>query len=200
MFEAVHGAAPDIAGQNIANPTAMILSAIMMCRYIDLGDVADTIEHALAKTFDDGTMTVDLNRTTGVSTTEFTEAIIHNLGHESNGFTPSSFTPIKMPSINALLTNKGQCIGVDIVIVSNESVDQLKATLNRMADEHGFQHVRLSNRGKEITANETNQIIPQWFCRFESRNGHCDNAKITTLISTVATQYHWVQIEKLCTF
>ena len=61
MFEAVHGAAPDIAGQNKANPTAMILSAVMMCRYLGLDDHADTIENALAVTFESNKMTGDLN-------------------------------------------------------------------------------------------------------------------------------------------
>src|SRR6201981_1348566 len=47
VFEAVHGSAPDIAGKNIANPTALLLSAVLMLRHIDEGAAADRIMHAL---------------------------------------------------------------------------------------------------------------------------------------------------------
>ena len=47
MFEAVHGSAPDIAGKNLANPTALLLSAVLMLRHIDEGDAADRIMQAL---------------------------------------------------------------------------------------------------------------------------------------------------------
>lgn len=78
VFEAVHGSAPDIAGKNIANPTAIIQSSIMMLRYIDEYDKALKIEKALEKVFmDNSKLTVDLG---GNSTTdEFTEEIIKNM-------------------------------------------------------------------------------------------------------------------------
>src|SRR3954452_17195711 len=50
LFEAVHGSAPDIAGKNLANPTALLLSAIMMLRHINEDDAAARIENALNKT------------------------------------------------------------------------------------------------------------------------------------------------------
>ncbi|CAH1953810.1 unnamed protein product [Acanthoscelides obtectus] len=46
LFESVHGTAPDIAGQDKANPTALLLSAVMMLRYMNLNDHADKIQHA----------------------------------------------------------------------------------------------------------------------------------------------------------
>ena len=49
VFEAVHGSAPDIAGKNIANPTALLLSAVMMLRHIDEGAAADRIMAALGR-------------------------------------------------------------------------------------------------------------------------------------------------------
>lgn len=78
VFEAVHGSAPDIAGKNIANPTAIIQSSIMMLRYIGEYDKALKIEKALDKVFmDNSKLTVDLG---GNSTTdEFTEEIIKNM-------------------------------------------------------------------------------------------------------------------------
>ena len=200
MFEAVHGAAPDIAGQNKANPTAMILSAVMMCRYLGLDDHADTIENALAVTFESNKMTGDLNPSNPCSTNEFTQAVINNLGKTSSAFTPSSFKPISMPEIKAPELNPGACKGVDIIIISDYAYNDLQQYLNDIAQKQGFNSVRLSNRGKEIYENEKNQIIPQWFCRFETKNGDCDDQKITTLVNEVSQKFHWVQVEKLCAF
>jgi len=78
LFEAVHGTAPDIAGKNLANPTALLMSAIMMLRYIGEGSAADRIEAALNKVLEKHeTVTRDLG---GKATTaEFTDAIIANL-------------------------------------------------------------------------------------------------------------------------
>jgi isocitrate dehydrogenase len=198
MFEAVHGAAPDIAGKNIANPTAMILSAIMMCRYIQLDGLANTIEHALAKTFNDGHMTRDLNKTSGLTTSEFTDRIIQNLGHSIVSFKPSSFKPIQLPVIKPEPVNPGKCCGVDIIIITNETVQTIQATLNPLAKRHGFKPVTLSNRGQKITNETSDQLIPQWFCRFQ-RDGS-DQARIAGLINDVSVHYHWTQIEKLCEF
>lgn len=77
VFEPVHGSAPDIKGQNRANPTALLLSAIEMLRYINEFDYADKIEKALLKTLSSGYKTADLGGK--LSTSEFSEKIIANL-------------------------------------------------------------------------------------------------------------------------
>tara|TARA_Y100001935_G_scaffold255658_1_gene270631 strand:+ start:15882 stop:17267 length:1386 start_codon:yes stop_codon:yes gene_type:complete len=200
MFEAVHGAAPDIAGKNKANPTAMILSAVMMCRYLGLDDHADTIENALAVTFESGKMTGDLNPSNPCSTLEFTDEVINNLGKKSNAFKPSIFKPIAMPEVIPPKLNKGMCKGVDIIIISDQTYSEIQTHLNTIAKTHDFLKVRLSNRGKEIIGNDKQQIIPQWFCRFELDHGECDDQKITNLVNDVSQTFHWVQVEKLCSF
>ncbi|MGC6367929.1 MAG: isocitrate/isopropylmalate family dehydrogenase [Candidatus Marinamargulisbacteria bacterium] len=200
MFEAVHGAAPDIAGQNIANPTAMILSAVMMLRYIEMGAIADTIEQALAVTFEQGKFTKDLNRDNGLSTDQFTAAVIQNLGKSSSSFKSSVFKPVQLPEIKPPKTTKGVCFGVDIIIISNEPFDQLSERLNTIGIAEGFKPVVLSNRGKKVTMPEEHQIIPQWFCRFESNQDVLRTHQITNLINKVSNDYHWVQVEKLFKF
>ncbi len=77
VFEPVHGSAPDIQGQNKANPTALLLSACEMLRYIEENSYADRIEKALFKTLSDNIKTADLGGK--ASTSEFTQAIIKNL-------------------------------------------------------------------------------------------------------------------------
>lgn len=77
VFEPVHGSAPDIKGQNKANPTALLLSAIEMLKYIKEFEYAKKIEKALFKTLSEGYKTVDIGGT--LTTTEFTQKVIDNL-------------------------------------------------------------------------------------------------------------------------
>jgi isocitrate dehydrogenase (NAD+) len=81
VFEAVHGSAPDIAGQGIANPTAILMSAILMLRHIGETDAADRIEKAMLAVFAEGkTLTKDLGGT--AKTNEFARAICEKLAGE----------------------------------------------------------------------------------------------------------------------
>lgn len=77
VFEPVHGSAPDIKGQNKANPTALLLSAIEMLKYINETTYAQKIEKALFKTLSEGHKTADIGG--NLSTTEFSAKIIANL-------------------------------------------------------------------------------------------------------------------------
>lgn len=77
VFEPVHGSAPDIKGQNKANPTALLLSAVEMLKYIGETVYAQKIQSALFKTFSQGKFTSDLGG--NLTTKEFTDAIIQNL-------------------------------------------------------------------------------------------------------------------------
>src|SRR6202050_1105671 len=79
LFEAVHGTAPDLAGKGIANPTALLMSSIMMLRYRNQDEVAQCIETALHSVYHTGQA---LTRDVGgkASTSEFTEALIRQLG------------------------------------------------------------------------------------------------------------------------
>ncbi len=78
IFEAVHGSAPDIAGQNKANPLALLLSSLEMLKYLNLNDFAQKIENAILKTLESDCKTGDLGG--NATTTEFTKKIIENLG------------------------------------------------------------------------------------------------------------------------
>src|SRR5437763_5824483 len=78
VFEAVHGSAPDIAGRDLANPTALLLSAVLMLRHIDEARAADRIMQALGRVLVDGKVrTRDLRGT--ATTMEFAEALCRQL-------------------------------------------------------------------------------------------------------------------------
>lgn len=78
VFEAVHGSAPDIAGQGIANPTALLMSAILMLRHIDEIDAADRVQKAMLEVYAEGKIrTRDLGGT--AKTADFASAIIDKM-------------------------------------------------------------------------------------------------------------------------
>jgi isocitrate dehydrogenase (NAD+) len=78
VFEAVHGSAPDIAGQGIANPTAILMSGILMLRHLNEMDAADRIEKAMMDVYAEGEIrTRDLGGT--AKTDEFATAIVNKL-------------------------------------------------------------------------------------------------------------------------
>ena len=77
VFEAVHGSAPDIAGTGIANPTALLFSALLMLRHIGEGAMADRIMQAVVATLSDGVRTRDLGGT--ATTVEYADAICQRL-------------------------------------------------------------------------------------------------------------------------
>ena len=79
VFEAVHGTAPDIAGKNVANPTALLMSSIMMLRHIDEIEAAKRVEDALFTVYREGkSLTRDVGGT--ASATEFTDNLISTMG------------------------------------------------------------------------------------------------------------------------
>ncbi len=82
VFEATHGTAPDIGGKNLANPSSLILSSVLMLQYLGWNEAAELIIKAMEKTINHGQLTQDLaqfvNGSTGLSTHEFANAIIHN--------------------------------------------------------------------------------------------------------------------------
>jgi isocitrate dehydrogenase (NAD+) len=78
VFEAVHGSAPDIAGKDLANPTALLVSAIMMLDHFDQQDAAERIRRALDETYAAGIRTRDLGGSAG--TREFARAVVSRIG------------------------------------------------------------------------------------------------------------------------
>ncbi len=82
VFEAVHGSAPDIAGRNLANPLALIRSAVLMLQHIDEGEAAKRVEGAIDSVVSQqGLLTRDLGGS--ATTTEFTEALVREIGERA---------------------------------------------------------------------------------------------------------------------
>lgn len=183
IFEAVHGTAPDIAGKNIANPTALLLSGVAMLRHVGLTENASVIENALLYTLESGIHTGDFGDKTkpAVNTTQFTEAIIGNFGKkpaigakEIVPNKPGTPTPLKL-EFNSMMVSKETenetIAGVDLFIESNEQ----PAVIAEKCKRHGgvkFNLVSISNRGTQVwpTGSVYTNLVNQYNVRFESIN------------------------------
>lgn len=181
IFEAVHGTAPDIAGKNIANPTALLLSGFGMLRHLGLMEAATMMENALLFTLENGEHTGDFgNReTASLSTTGFAEAIIRNFGkipsHNPKPHipdqdpTPTHFKLEKNPMLESMEMGKVSIVGVDMFIESNiQPKDIAEKCLNHTADI--FKLVTISNRGTQVwpKGSSFTNLVNQYSCRFES--------------------------------
>lgn len=195
VFEAVHGSAPDIAGKNLANPTALLLSAITMLRHIFEFQIADKIERALKQTLQEGIKTKDLGGSASTSefTTEITQRLDHNtLQHQD----PHKVLRIKIDS-DAVLASKVKeikLVGVD-VFIQHQGLPPVSNKIGK------FKLHTISNRGTKVYPGELpNILLVDWFhCRFFSDSEIHEN-DICELISEISKKFRWMHIEKIFEF
>ena len=181
IFEAVHGTAPDIAGKNIANPTALLLSGLAMLRHVGLTENAAIIENALLYTLENGVHTGDFGdkNIPSVNTTQFAEAIIGNFGktpqvggREIIPNEPGTPTPLKL-EINSMMISKEAedevISGVDLFIESSQQPLEIAEKCKRHAGVK-FNLVSISNRGTQVwpTGSVYTNLVNQYNVRFES--------------------------------
>jgi isocitrate dehydrogenase len=184
IFEAVHGTAPDIAGKNIANPTALLLSGIAMLRHLGYMQNAAVIENALLFTLEQGIRTGDFGdkNKQALNTTQFAEAIIGNFGKEpavnakpllpNMPATPTSFKLDKNPMLVSKEMENETISGVDMFIESAEQPEVIAHKCQR----HGgvkFNILSVSNRGTQVwpTGSVFTNLVNQYNVRFESIDG-----------------------------
>ncbi|SJZ78789.1 NADP-dependent isocitrate dehydrogenase [Sediminibacterium ginsengisoli] len=181
IFEAVHGTAPDIAGKNIANPTALLLSGFGMLRHLGLMEAAAMIENALLYTLESGVHTGDFGSkaTPSLNTTEFAAAIIANFGKqpannpkpllEDKEVTPTIFKLEKNPMLESKEHGVEYINGVDMFIESNEQPNVVAEKCLQHTLEL-FKLVTISNRGTQVwpKGSSFTNLVNQYACRFES--------------------------------
>jgi isocitrate dehydrogenase len=210
MFEAVHGSAPDIAGKNVANPTALILSALMLLRHVGEGAAASAIEHAVLVTLEEGVRTGDMEGLRAASSTsEFTDAIIANLGKQSRLAKPREFQRINVPpaqqGVGHVAVASRSVTGVDVFLESLDYPAQIGDALTRLAAGSGLELKVISNRGTAVwpdTGHGTS-LVDAYQCRFVVSGpvgGEVTDAQIMDLLQRISSTYRWVHIEKLQRF
>jgi isocitrate dehydrogenase len=181
IFEAVHGTAPDIAGKNMANPTALLLSGLAMLRHLGMMKKAVLIENALLYTLENGIHTGDFGskETASLNTTDFANAIIKHFGKlpslqakellEDQPPTPTHFKPEKNPLIMSKELVQEVIVGVDLFIESEEQPEEVAKKLLLHCG-NDFQLITISNRGTQVWPKGSifTNLVNQYRCRFET--------------------------------
>ncbi len=208
MFEAIHGSAPTIAGQNIANPSGLLHGAIQMLVHIGQPIIASTIMNAWLKTIEDGIHTRDIysynHSTELVGTKEFADAVISRLGEIPNVFKPVEYS--STAHISASYTYKRpqvkkEIIGVDVFIDSLLSPDEL-AKIIQSLDPSPLSLLVITNRGVKVwpEGHPGTFLTDHVRLRFRSQQPvtHTD---VTDLLTNIAASgLDFIKIETLCSF
>ncbi len=193
MFEAVHGSAPDIAGKGIANPSGLLLGAVMMLVHIGQTEVAEKIHNAWKKTIEDGIHTGDIFREgqskSRAGTDEFTDAVIERLGQKPATLTKVEYDKeskgIILAPLKKIKEEDKKRVGVDIGLNYEGSADDL-ANMVKPCITENLNLSLISNRGVKVWPNGAKETFctDNWRLRFESKNG--DNVRTSEVVELIA--------------
>lgn len=181
MFEAIHGSAPMIAGQNIANPSGLLNGAIMMLNHIGETEVASKIQNAWLKTIEEGIHTFDIfsneNSKRKVGTKEFADAVIGNLGQKPTLLKPASQTetkPLQLPKYLRKPSAEKALVGVDIFVHWNGTEPDELAEKLQLLNNEGIKLSMITNRGIKVWPDGFSETFctDHWRCRFQHESGN----------------------------
>ncbi|MCC6962653.1 MAG: NADP-dependent isocitrate dehydrogenase [candidate division Zixibacteria bacterium] len=211
IFEAVHGSAPKYAGKNVINPTAVLFSAVMMLRYLEMFKEAALIENSVMYTLEEGkVMPRDVvGDARAASTTQYTDAIIANFGKSSTKFKVRDHKPIKMPKIDLrpdfVRVKSRRVAGTDLFVEWTGSVDELGKKAETLLDGTPLRLKMVSSRGTKVypTMGAITDTVDQFRLRCMMRDDTkelTDELLIALLQKASSMGLHWAHIEKLSVF
>ncbi len=212
IFEAVHGSAPKYAGKNVINPTALLMSGVMMLRHLNEFEAAEKIEHAILVTLAAGIRTRDIaGDHQATSTSDYTNAIISNLGKRSETWKVREHKPLKLPRLAPQPDEqsvKRRLIGIDVFLQSSLGPEELGADLVELTSDTPLSLKIISNRGTKVypAMGVMTDCIDQYRCRFFFKGDTANvseaetDAVLLALVQRIATKHTWVHLEKLQEF
>lgn len=210
MFEAIHGSAPRRAGQNLANPSGLILASVLMLVHVGLPEKAELIHNAWLSTVEEGIHTYDIyeegKSRQKVGTKEFAKAVIERLGKKPHTLKEVHYqnAPAQKQSVYSTKTSKvvKEIIGVDVFVESTSSVDDIEKKLNGIKDT-GFKLTMIGNRGTKVWPNKMPETfcVDSWRCRFMGLQKPVSHHQIVKLLTQLAdAKVDFLKTEHLCTF
>lgn len=215
MFEAIHGSAPTIAGQNVANPSGMLLGAVMMLVHIGLPETATRVHNAWLRTIEDGIHTADIYREgtskEHVGTQGFADAVIQRLGKNPETLPPVDYVHppeailTEQSSYEVPAPEKKELIGVDVFLDWTAGTpDELGAGL-KLVEGDEFRIALITNRGVKVWPGGYPETFctDHWRCRFRSKksSGTVTHQDVIGLLQRLADAgYDFIKTEHLCTF
>jgi isocitrate dehydrogenase len=178
MFEAIHGSAPRRAGQNLANPSGLLLGAVLMLVHIDMPETAALVHNAWLRTIEDGIHTYDIFTegisTAKVGTKEFAAAVVARIGQRPNRLKPVAYAhrtgaaPAARPASAAARAVSSEIRGVDLFVTwPSRNPEGLAAAMRPLAAD-GLSLEMIDNRGVKVwPAGSAETFCTESFrCRF----------------------------------
>lgn len=212
MFEAIHGSAPDIAGKGIANPSGLILGAVMMLVHIGLPDHAQKIHNAWLRTIEDGVHTGDIATQfltkEKVGTEGFAQAVIARIGQNPTRMAPvhydlSDTEGIKIPEYSRQKQKKAT-VGVDVFLDDSARTPDEIAALLKAAELPGSELLMITNRGVKVWPDGFPEtfLSDHFRARFMGKDGgELTLRDVVALQSSILDQgLEIIKTEHLCTF
>ncbi|MFA0964090.1 NADP-dependent isocitrate dehydrogenase [Roseivirga sp. BDSF3-8] len=178
MFEAVHGSAPPIAGQNVANPSGLLRAACLMLSQIGMPEIAEKITNAWTLTIEKGIHTADIyseKSTQKVGTSEFADAVISHLGQVPEHLPVVHFDKnikLTLPAYKRKPDTRKLLKGVDVFVDwKGSNPDELAEKLQRL--NNGISLKMITNRGVKVWPEgfEETFCTDHWRCRYEHEDG-----------------------------
>ncbi len=214
MFEAIHGSAPRRAGQNLANPSGLLLGAVMMLNHIGQNDVATKVHNAWLKTLEDGIHTYDIFKE-GVSkekvgTKEFAKAVIERLGQKPETLKAVEYKKIvkkeaKKKETKKVIKQRKDLVGVDVYLDwSSGSAEDLGEILKKVTSK-GLTLGFISNRGVKVWPDGHSETFctDHWRCRYFATNKgeKVNHAEVTSLLNKLdEAGFDFIKTEHLYNF
>ncbi|MAY83004.1 MAG: isocitrate dehydrogenase [Flavobacteriales bacterium] len=212
MFEAIHGSAPDIAGKDIANPSALINASVMMLNHLGDCKSAEKIHNAWLRTIEDGIHTADIYHADSkekVGTRKFAEAVIARLGlkpEKLNEVSYDKMTPIKLPEYIREIEKREEkkLVGVDVFIDHPSFKPEQLAEALRAFNDEKLSLSMITNRGVKVWPEGFDETFctDHWRCRFDQTNGKAVESKdVAKLLCRLAEgELDAIKTENLYTF
>ena len=209
IFEAVHGSAPKYAGKDVINPTALILTAVMMLRHLGEFEAAAAIEHAVLVTLESGVRTGDIvGYDKGTTTSAYTDAIIGNLGRRSERWQVREYKAQILPQVDPrpdfVRPHQRRVMGIDLFVETPISAEELGRSMEELVKDTAFTLKMISCRGTQVypSTGAITDIVDASYCRLmlkEPAEDVSDDA-VAELLHRVSTRHRWGHIEKLQEF
>lgn len=206
MFEAIHGSAPRRAGQNVANPSGLLLGAIQMLVHINQPEAAAKIHNGWLHTLEQGIHTYDIYKEgtskKKVGTKEFADAVIQNLGKAPHTLKAVSYTKAREQHAPRLTSTspQRQLIGIDAFIYHRGRLEDFFAKISHI-NVGNLRLKMITNRGVRVWPHGQPETfcIEQWRCRFQADdNRPCDqNDTIQILHALDRMQIDLIKSENL---
>jgi len=211
MFEAIHGSAPRRAGQDIANPSGLLLAGVMMMVHLGQPAVAERVHSAWLATIEEGIHTYDIFKegvsTKKVSTSAFADAIIERIGQTPKTLRPAIYAdggrPIQVGDVDRRAPATKEMVGVDVFVHFAGPVDGLAPKMQAAVNDQ-MELAMITNRGVKVWPDGLPETFctDHWRCRYMAKSGEAfDKAMVVDLLGRLAgDNVDFIKSEQLFNF